>query len=102
LACWGGWASFAVKGSWFASLWVLLHFQPSLSSRISFGESIANKFIVLLSSSRRNPAAHNPPELLFFSPQMPIVRLANFRLQGTGTVTRKIKAPNWSISGREH
>jgi len=65
-------ASFAVNGSWFASFWVLLQFGPSLSSRNSRGESIANKFIVLLSSSRRNPAADHVSELLVISARVPI------------------------------
>jgi hypothetical protein len=44
----GGWASFAVNG-----FLVLLQFEPSLSSRNSVSEAIANKFIVLLSGSVR-------------------------------------------------
>jgi hypothetical protein len=81
---------------------VLLQFEPSLSSRTSLSESIANKFLVLLSSSRRNSAAQHVSELLVISARMLNFSLATFRWPGTGTVTRKINTPSWSISGREH
>jgi hypothetical protein len=47
-----------------ASFWVLLQFEPSLSSRNSFSESIANKFIVLLSWNVGIWAADHLSELL--------------------------------------
>jgi hypothetical protein len=57
----------------------LLQFGPSLSSRNYNSESIANKFIVLLSSERKNLAADQLSELLVIAAQTPIVRPAIFR-----------------------
>jgi hypothetical protein len=55
---------------------ILLQFEPSISSRNFFGESIANKFIVLLSWSVGIRAADQLSELLLISALTPISRPA--------------------------